>query len=265
MELGGRRVLLTGASGGIGQAIARALHARGATLVLSGRRADALHELAAGLGEATEVIQADLATRDGVGELLEPAGRVDVLVANAGLPGSGWLESFSPEEIDRAIHVNLRAPLQLARALAPPMVEHGSGHLVFLSSMSGKVPTAGGSVYAATKSGLRAFAAALRDELHGTGVGVTTVFPGFIRDAGMFAETGVKLPAGVPTRSPQQVAEAVVRGIERDRSEIDVAPIFMRTSAWLAGVSPAAVNAMARRLGSRKVAEELGELQREKR
>jgi short-subunit dehydrogenase len=265
MQLEGRRVLLTGASGGIGNAIARALHAAGATVVLNGRRADALDGLATALGDRVETAVADLANRDHLNALIERAGNVDVLVANAALPASGWLDSFTPEEIDRALDVNLRAPIQLSRALAPRMVQRGSGHLVFISSMSGKVPSMGGTVYSATKYGLRGFAAALRDELHGKGVGVTTVFPGFISDAGMFAEAEVKLPAGVATRSPDQVAAAVIRGIERDRGEIDVAPLFMRTSGWLAGIAPGAVTAMARRLGSESVASKLGEGQRNKR
>jgi uncharacterized protein len=265
MQLDGRRVLLTGASGGIGNAIARALHAAGATVVLNGRRADALDGLAAALGDRVETQVADLGNREEFGALLERTGDLDVLVANAALPASGWLDSFTPEDIDLALEVNLRAPIQLARALAPRMVERGSGHLVFISSMSGKVPSMGSSVYSATKFGMRGFAAGLRDELHDTGVGVTTVFPGFISDAGMFAETGTKLPTGVATRSPDQVAAAVIRGIERDRGEIDVAPLFMRTSAWLAGISPGAVTAMARRLGSEKVAAELGDKQKHKR
>jgi short-subunit dehydrogenase len=265
MQLDGRRVLLTGASGGIGSAIARAIHAAGATVVLSGRRADALEELAASLGSRAETVTADLASAGDVTALLERSGEVDVLVANAGLPASGWLDSFSPEEIDRALDVNLRAPMQLARALVPGMVERGSGHVVFVSSMSGKIASGGGSIYSATKFGMRGFATALRDELRGKGVGVTTVFPGFISDAGMFADAGVKLPPGVSTRSPDQVAAAVIRGIERDKSEVDVAPLFMRSSAWLAGISPAGVNALSRRLGSRAVAEELGAKQRHKR
>jgi len=265
MQLEGRQVLLTGASGGIGQAIARALHARGAQLLVSGRRADALEGLVAALGSRAESMPADLASTEGARALAERAGDVDILVANAALPGSGWLDSFSPEEIDATIDVNLRAPVQLARALMPAMVERGSGHLVFVSSMSGKVANAGGSVYSATKFGMRGFATALRDELHGRGVGVTTVFPGFVSDAGMFAETGMKLPFGVSTRSPEQVAQAVVSGIEGDRAEVDVAPLFMRTSAWLAGISPSAVSAMARKLGGHEVARELGEKQKPKR
>src|SRR5207247_2243219 len=103
----------------------------------------------------------------------------------------------SPAEIDRALDVNLRAPIQLARALVPPMLERRSGHLVFISSLAGKVATARSALYSATKFGVRAFAAGLREDLHGSGVGATTVFPGFIRDAGLFADSGVELPRGV--------------------------------------------------------------------
>jgi uncharacterized protein len=265
MEIGGRRVLLTGASGGIGDAIARALHARGATVLLSGRRTDALEQLAGQLGERAEALPADLSTPQGVGELVAAAGDIDILVANAALPGSGRIDDFTPDQIDRTIAVNLRAPIQLARELAPGMVERGAGQLVFISSMSGKIANGGGSVYSATKFGLRGFAAALRDELHGSGVGVTVVFPGFISDGGMFADTGIELPSYVKTRTPGQVAAAVVRGIERDRGEIDVAPLTVRATGWLAAIAPDAVAAVGRRLGSAEVAEELAERQRVKR
>jgi short-subunit dehydrogenase len=265
MEIGGRRALLTGASGGIGDAIARALHARGATVLVSGRRTDALEGLAKELGERVEVVPADLSSPDGVKALLEAAPEVDILVANAALPGSGVLDDFTTDQIDRTIDVNLRAPMQLARELAPGMKQRGSGQLVFISSMSGKVANGGGSVYSATKFGLRGFAAGLRDELHGSGVGVTVVFPGFIRDSGMFADTGIELPAYVKTRTPKHVAEAVVRGIERDRGEIDVAPLTVRATGWLAGIAPGAVAAVGRKLGSAEVAEQLAERQRPKR
>jgi short-subunit dehydrogenase len=265
MEIGGRRALLTGASGGIGDAIAQALHARGATLLISGRRADALAGLAKELGDRVEVVPADLSSPEGVRALVEAAPDVDILVANAALPGSGVLDDFTAEQIDRTIDVNLRAPMQLARDLAPGMKQRGSGQLVFISSMSGKIANGGGSVYSATKFGLRGFAAGLRDELHGTGVGVTVVFPGFISDGGMFADTGIELPSYVKTRTPQQVAEAVVRGIERDRGEIDVAPLTVRATGWLAGIAPGAVAAVGRKLGSAEVAEQLAERQRPKR
>jgi short-subunit dehydrogenase len=233
--------------------------------VLSGRRSDALEKLAAELGERVQVVAADLSSREGVTSLVAAAGEVDALVANAALPASGRLDSFSAEEIDRSVEVNLRAPVQLAHELVPRMVERGSGHVVFISSMSGKIANGGGSIYSATKFGMRGFAAALRDELRGSGVGVTVIFPGFISDAGMFADTGIKLPPYVRMRSPEQVAKAVVRGIERDRGEIDVAPLPLRVSGWLAGVAPGPVAASARRFGSVEMAEQLGLRQRDKR
>src|SRR5947207_8213987 len=143
MELAGRTVLLTGASGGIGGAIARELHARGASLVVTARRGEVLEELRAELGgERVEPVVADLSERDAVARLGQHDTPVDVLVANAALPASGRFDDFSPEEIDRALDVNLRAPIQLARTLVPGMVERGGGHVVFLSSLAGKVVTA---------------------------------------------------------------------------------------------------------------------------
>ena len=263
--IAGRTVLLTGASGGIGAAIARELHDRGARLVVSGRQEDALDELRGRLGERVEVAVCDLSRPEAARELAERAGAVDVLVANAALPASGRLDSFTPEQIDRSLAVNLAAPMQLARALAPAMVERGAGHLVFVSSFSGKVATAGSSVYSATKFGLRGFAAGLREDLRTAGVGVTTVFPGFISEAGMFADAGVELPPGVSLRSPEQVGRAVVRGIERNRAEVDVAPLPLRAGAWMAGAAPALVAAVNRRLGSERVAARLAEAQRDKR
>src|SRR3954469_1976384 len=136
-ELDGARVLLTGATGGIGHAIAHALHERGARVAITGRRAEALDTLASELGDRVEPLEADLADRDAVDSLAERAGRGDGLVSNAGLPAAGRVETFSTEEIDRAVDVNLRAPIQLARALVPAMVERGAGHVVLVSSMAG--------------------------------------------------------------------------------------------------------------------------------
>src|SRR3954465_3053791 len=265
VDLKGAGVLLTGASGGIGNAIARALHARGASLAITGRRADALEALKDELGERVEVLVADLAKREDVEGLPLRSGTVDVLVANAGLPGSGELMSFTPEQVDRALDVNLRAPMQLTHALLPGMLERGSGHFVYVSSLAGKVPAAGSSVYSATKFGLRGFGDSLHDELHGTGVGAPTGFPGFISDAGMFADSGVKLPPGVGVKPPEKVAEAVIEGIEKNRAEIDVAPMAVRATGKLAGLAPGAVTSMNRRFGGRKVSDGLAEGQREKR
>jgi short-subunit dehydrogenase len=265
VEISGRRALVTGATGGIGRAIAKALHERGAQVVVTGRRAEVLEELAGELRERVEVVAADLCDAAAVRELAERAAPVDLLVANAALPGSGHVLDYSDDEIDRAIDVNLRAPIQLARAVVPGMVERGAGHCVFISSISGKVALSGSAIYSATKFGIRAFAFGLRDDLLGTGVSTTTVFPGFIKDAGMWAETGLKLPPGVGARSPEQVAAAVVKGIERDRAEIDVAPFGLRSGAKLWPLAPRLVAGATRRTGGRKLAHELAEAQKVKR
>lgn len=263
MQISGSTVLLTGATGGIGQATARALRERGSELILTGRRTDVLEPLAAELNART--IAVDLSIPAEVDRLIAEAGRVDILVANAALPASGRLDSFSMEEIDRALDVNLRAPIALAHALAPAMVAHGSGHLLFVSSLSGKSASPGTSLYNATKYGLRGFAAALRPELRDSGVGVSAVFPGFIRDAGMFAESGAKLPPGVGTRTPEDVAKAVLSAIERNRGEVDVAPVALRVGALFGGVAPETAAAVTRRMGGDKVAAQIIAGQGEKR
>ena len=263
MEISGSTVLLTGATGGIGHAIARALSAKGARLILTGRRVDVLEPLASELGARSLAVDLSQATE--IDRLLSEAGELDILVANAALPGSGPLDSFTLEQIDRALAVNLRAPIAMTHALAPEMVKRGRGHLLFMSSLSGKAATAGSSIYNATKFGLRGFAGAMRAELHGTGVGVSAVFPGFIREAGMFAEAGVQLPKGVGTRSPEDVAKATVQAIERNLGEVDVAPISLRLGSVFAGLAPDVSAAITRKSGSEKIAADLADGQRSKR
>lgn len=263
MRIAGATVLLTGATGGIGQAIARLVAARGGQLILTGRRVEALDALAGELG--ARALAVDLSDRVQIERLIDDAGAVDLLIANAALPGSGRIETFSIEELDRALEVNLRAPIVLAHALLPGMLARRNGHLLFMSSLSGKSATTGSAVYSATKFGLRGFAAGLRADLHASGVGVSTVFPGFIRDAGMFANSGVRLPPGVGTRSPEDVACAVVEAIERNRAEVDVAPLSLRAGAAVAGLAPELAMNVARRMGSDAISRKFAAAQRDKR
>jgi short-subunit dehydrogenase len=145
------------------------------------------------------------------------------------------------------------------------MLERDAGHVVFVSSLSGKSASPGSALYSASKFGLRGAAHALREDLVGTGVGVTVVFPGFIRGAGMFHDSGVSLPRGVGTRTPEQVAEALVRGIEKGRLEVDVAPLSLRLGAKVAGLAPAAMGAIQRRLGSAEISDTMARGQADKR
>jgi short-subunit dehydrogenase len=205
-------------------------------LTVTGRRAEALESLAAESG-ARHVL-ADLADADQVARLAEECAAVDVLVANAALPASGELLDYTPEQIDRAMAVNLRAPIMLARLLAPRMVGLRQGHLAFVGSMSGKAATRYSSLYTATKFGLRGFAHSLRQDLRDTGVGVSLVQPGFVGEAGMFADTGAPVPGGLHTVTPDDVAAAVIRSIEEDRCEINVAPLRLRLRCAVAAQFP---------------------------
>ena len=255
MEISGRTVLLTGATGGIGHAIARALRAESANLILTGRRTDVLEPLANETGATSTAV--DLADRAALDRLIEESGDVDILVANAALPASGDIFSFSVEEIDRAVDVNLRAPILLARRLGERMAERGGGHVVFISSLAGKSGQARSSIYSATKFGLRGFAQGLRGDMEARNVGVSAIFPGFIREAGMFAESGTKLPTGVGTSTPEEVARAVVRAIQRNNFEVDVAPLGVRAMTTFAGIAPGVSAKMAKRLGGDKIGEQL--------
>jgi short-subunit dehydrogenase len=239
MELSGRSTLLTGATGGLGRAIAAAMAGQGAKLILSGRKAEALDAMAAELpGEGHRTIAADLAEPGAAEKLAAEAGEVDILLANAGLPGTGRLPDYNVEQLTGTLRVNLEAPILLARALEPAMLARGSGHMVFISSLSGKSATPLSSIYNATKFGLRGFALGLRADLDPLGIGVSIVSPGTIREAGMYADSGAPPIPGLGTGSPQQVAAAVVRAIEKNKVEITVAPPQQRLLAHFALTSP---------------------------
>lgn len=252
VQLSGARVLLTGATGGLGHAIARAMHAAGATLTLTGRRTDVLEPLAKELLAAT--IAADLASAADVHRVMDEAGRVDILIGNAALPGSGYVLDYTEEQIDQVLDVNLRAPIIMARHAALQMRERGSGQIVLIGSLSSKAASEQSAMYNATKFGLRGFAHGLRQDLHGTGVGVSIVLPGFVSDAGMFAKSGAQLQRGIRTVTPQAVARGVLQAITRDRAEVSVAPPELRIGATIASVAPSLGAAVARRAGGARMA-----------
>jgi short-subunit dehydrogenase len=266
VNLEGKRVLLSGATGGIGQAIAEQLAGEGATLVLSSRKQDELEKLARSLpGEGHEVLVADLADDGAAAKLVGDAGDVDVLVANAALPATGRLDSFSEEEVNRALRVNFESPILMARELEPRLAKKGEGHLVFISSLAGKVGSPRSSLYNATKFGLRGFAFGLREDLHPRGVGVSIVSPGFVAEAGMFHDAGSDPPPGMGTTTPKKVAKAVARAIRRNRNEITVAPRRQRFLAEFGYRHPGVAASFQRRGGADRIADELAAGQADKR
>jgi short-subunit dehydrogenase len=260
VRLEGKRLLLSGATGGLGRAIADRLAGEGAALVLSSRKGEELDRLAASLpggSERHQTVVADLAEPGAAEGLVEAAGDLDGLIANAALPGVGAIEKVDPETLTRTLRVNLEAPMLMARELTPALIEKGEGHLVFISSLNGKVGTPRTSIYCATKFGMRGFALALREDLHPKGVGVSLVLPGFVREAGMFHESGVKSPPGVGTTSPRKVGQAVVTAITRNRSEVEPATLRLRLASAIAHRHPELAARIQRRGGAEEIADAL--------
>jgi 3-oxoacyl-[acyl-carrier protein] reductase len=186
-DLEGRTALVTGASGGLGSAIARALHARGATVTLSGTRRPALEALAAELGARAHVATADLGDRAAV-ETLVPAaeaamGGLDILVNNAGLTRDGLFVRMKDEDWDSVIAVNLTASFVLARAAVKGMMKRRFGRIIGIASVVGVTGNPGQGNYAASKAGMIGMSKALAAEVASRGVTVNCVAPGFIESA----------------------------------------------------------------------------------
>ncbi len=244
MRIAGAVALVTGASSGVGRATALALAARDASVLLHGRDADALADLARLTGGVTVV--EELARSGAARSLAERAGPVDILVANAGSGFAGDFSTMDEARIPELVAANLTAPMELTRLLLPGMRERRRGAVVYVTSIAGRMGVAGEAVYAATKAGLDIFAESLRFELRGTGVAVGVLVPGIV-DTAFFARRGRPYGRQRPRPVPAERAAAqIVRLIERGRAEAYL-------PAWLS--APVAVRALApglyRRLAGR--------------
>ena len=183
-DLGNRKALVTGASGGIGGAIARALHARGATVALSGTRLETLEALASELGERAHVIRCDLSSTEDV-EALVPAaeaalGGFDILVNNAGVTRDGLILRMKDADWDMVLAVNLTAAFRLSRAAAKSMMRRRYGRIVSVGSVVGAIGNPGQANYVASKAGLVGLTKALAAEVATRGITANVVAPGFI-------------------------------------------------------------------------------------
>jgi len=183
-DLTGKTALVTGASGGIGAAIARALHAQGATVALSGTRAEALEKLAGELGARTHVLPCNLSDKDAVEKLVPGAeaamGQLDILVNNAGLTRDGLFMRMKDEDWDTVIAVNLTATFRLARAATRGMMKRRWGRIVSIASIVGVTGNPGQGNYAASKAGMIGMSKSLAAEVASRGITVNCVAPGFI-------------------------------------------------------------------------------------
>lgn len=243
-------MLVTGASAGIGAAVVTELVSRGAVVLAAGRDPAATSRVAQRSGARPLV--ADLGTADGPAALAAAAlavhGRVDALVASAGIGWRGQLARMPAATTDQLLAVNLRAPIALTRALLPGMLERGHGHVLLLASIAGLTGVASESVYAASKAGLVVFAESLRLEIAGSGVGVGVVSPGAVA-TGFFDRRGTPYDRRFPRPiGPDRVARAVVDGIERDRAET-VLPRWLGIAPRVRALAPGGYRRLARRLG----------------
>ena len=186
-DLSGKKALVTGASGGIGGAIASALHAQGAEVVLTGRRRDALEALAATLGERAHVIVSDLSTAEGAEALVKEAeaamGQVDILVNNAGITADTLAMRMKDEDWSRVIELNLTSGFRLIRALLRGMLKRRAGRIIGITSVVGTTGNPGQANYAAAKAGMVGMSKSLAQEVAERGITVNCVAPGFIDTA----------------------------------------------------------------------------------
>jgi short-subunit dehydrogenase len=234
------RVLVTGASRGIGAAIASAFEARGCKVGRVSRSGD---------------VAGDVSDRESIGRAVEGFDPIDVLVANAGIAHYLPFAEMPPELIERLTEVNWLGTAYTVQAALPGMLERGRGQIVIVSSGAGIRSFPGAAVYGATKAAQRGFGEALRHELKGTGVGLTMVYPGQIRSSLHDHEKErmpdwYKLDRAVPA---EPLARAVVEAVERDRREV-FHPPNVRLLRIVHGLRPSLADAMLRRMMDRSAA-----------
>ena len=248
-RLSGARVLVTGASSGIGQAVALSFARAGSRLLLTGRDEHRLGQVAARTG--ADALVADLTDAAALSRLLDaattpPLPRVVVHCAGFGHVAAGGEQDDGVRE--RLLDVNLRAPVLLTEAVLPGMRAAGAGHLVFVTSIAGRLGVAGESAYAASKGALDAYAASLAAELGGTGVRVTVVVPGVV-DTAFFRSRNVGYGRRFPRPIPAgRVAAALRRAVQHDRAEV-VVPAWLRVPIAVRALAPGTYARSAGRWG----------------
>jgi len=266
-DLRDMNAIVTGASRGLGVHLARALAREGVNLALAARSSDALRGIrdeVEALGVHAAGIPTDLSVTGEVENLSKEAerllGPVDILVNNAGVQLSAPYQEYPPDLVERAVQVNLLAPLLLTRALLPGMLQRGRGHVVNVSSLAGKIGLPFSAPYGATKAGLVMFTHSLRAELEGTPVGASVICPGFIAEDGMYARTVERVgpaPALLRPTTPRKVTRALLRAIRGNVAELVVNPIPPRPLSVLREILPASTPWLHRMLGSTRFARTL--------
>ncbi len=241
------RAIITGASRGIGRALGRGLAARGARVGMVARGQEELRAVCDAIGERAIALPADVSDRESiesaVNSFIKDAGGVEIVIANAGIARYAPFSEQDPDDAERMVHTNVLGTLNTVRAVLDPMLDAAGGHIVVVSSGAGLRAFPWGAVYGATKAADKGFAEALRHELSGTGVSVTTVYPGEVATA-IHAEAE-QLPDWRDSHNaipPELVAEATIEAIEQDRREVHI-PGNVRLLG-LNGIAPGLVDRM---------------------
>jgi short-subunit dehydrogenase len=262
-QLRGGTALVTGASGGIGRQIARRLAGEGMNVVISGRREDALAEVVAelrGSGVKAEAVPADLNDLSQVDPLVERSeaalGPIDLLVNNAGVETVGAFTAYSREQLTSMVDVNLTAPLLLTHKVVPGMLERDRGHVVFISSLAGKVGPAYNEPYAATKAGLIGLTQSLRAEYLKAPIGFSVVCPGFVAGDGMYqrmVEEGVSSNRMMGETTLDKIADGVVDAVRKDRPEVIESGSPVRPMLALGQLAPRLVERLVATSGGTEI------------
>jgi len=266
-DLKGRTALVTGASGGLGTHIARRLAREGMNVAVSGRREDALAAIAqelSGLGVKAHAVPADLSDLSQIDPLVERSeaalGAIDLLVNNAGVEMTGAFTTYTREELTSTVDVNLTAPLLLTHRVVPGMLSRGRGHVVFISSVAGKLGPAYQEPYAATKAALVGLTQSLRAEYLHAPVGFSVVCPGFIAGDGMYQrmiEDGFKSNRLMGETTTAKVTDKVIDAIRHDRPEVIESGAPIRPALALGQLTPRLVERLAPRFGVTKLFRDL--------
>jgi short-subunit dehydrogenase len=264
-ELRGRNALVTGAGGGLGGYIARALGAEGVNLALTDLPAAPVDGLTAELrdrGVTVEHAPGDLSDAEERRRLVawaeQTLGPLDILVNNAGLEFGGSFLRLTPDELEAIVGVNLIAVMDLIRLVLPGMLERGRGQVVNLASLAGKTPAPYLATYAATKHGVVGLTHSLRAEYGPEPVGFSAVCPTFISSVGMYGRLEAEVetvPNPVGTLPPERVGDAVVRAIRDNLPEVILSRRLVRPLISLYGVSPRLATRLARNRRAREFAE----------
>ncbi|MGA7937093.1 MAG: SDR family NAD(P)-dependent oxidoreductase [Kovacikia sp.] len=227
--IAGKTVVLTGASRGIGESMARALGMQGATVVGVARSQAGLDRVCTDIrahGGQAIGIAFDLSDVAKLPELVENierlAGPIDILINNAGIEIYRAFPDYALADLQAVLNLNLLAAMEFTRLVLPNMLTRRSGHIVNIASLASKRGHPYDSVYSASKAGLLMWTDALRQELSGTGVGISAICPGYVADQGMLANTGIPAPRLAGTSKPEDVAIAVLQAIKHNRAEVIV-------------------------------------------